>query len=309
MKKRPDRFSREEISNRVSLVGIIGNVVLTLFKLFAGIVAHSGAMVSDAIHSASDVLSTFIVMISIKFAGKDADDKHPYGHERFECVAALLLSFLLCATGIGIGVEGMKKIASHELIAAPGALALIAAGVSIVTKEAMYVYTIRAAKKINSSALRANAWDHRSDAFSSIGSFAGILGAKLGYPKLDAVASVIIAAFILKISYDIFLDAVNKMMDHSCSKDFIEKIRVSICEDHEVVSIDDIKTRLFGDKVYVDVEISVDGNDILYDAHNVAKRAHDRIEHTFPEVKHCMIHVNPAKIIGQSEVLKSGSKN
>lgn len=300
MKKQVDRSSREAISTRVSLVGIWGNVILSLFKLFAGVVAHSGAMISDGVHSASDVLSTLIVLISIKFASKGADEKHPYGHERFECVAALLLAFVLCATGAGIGFEGIKKIMSHDAVVVPGALALIAAAVSIVTKEAMYWYTIAAAKKIKSSVLKANAWDHRSDAFSSLGSFAGILGARLGFPKLDAVASVVIACFILKVAYDIFMDAINKMMDHSCSEDFIEKVKEAICEDPEVVKIDDIKTRLFGDRAYVDVEISVDGNDILYDAHRVANRAHDKIENNFPEVKHCMIHVNPAEAVNHS---------
>lgn len=290
-----DPAVREKISTKVSMVGIIGNVVLTLFKVFAGVVAHSGAMVSDGIHSASDVLATFIVMISMKFASKEADEKHPYGHERFECVAALLLSFVLCVAGAGIGIEGLKKIVGLEPVVVPGMLALVAAGVSIVTKEAMYWYTIKAARKINSSALTANAWDHRSDAFSSIGSFAGILGAILGFPKLDAVASLVIACFILRVAYTIFMDAINKMMDHSCDKAFVEQICGTITEDKEVLNIDSVKTRLFGDRVFVDVEIAVDGNKLLSDAHQVANDVHNRIEAEYPQVKHCMVHVNPAQ--------------
>lgn len=288
---------REKISKRVPLIGICLNAALSAFKLFAGVVAHSGAMVSDGVHSASDVFSTLIVLIGLHFANKPADDSHPYGHERFECVAALLLSFVLFLTGSSIGVEGVKKILSpSSTLVVPGLLALIAAGISIVTKEGMYWYVITNAKKINSSALRANAWDNRSDAFSSIGSFAGILGARMGYPKLDSVASVIIAVLIIKVAYNIFTDSIDKMLDHSCSDDFVERVENSIKEDSEVVRVDSIKTRQFGDRAYVDIEIAVDGEKLLYDAHRVANRTHDRIEKDFPEVKHCMVHVNPVKI-------------
>lgn len=289
-----DPAVREKIATRVSLVGIIGNLFLTAFKIFAGFVAHSSAMVSDGVHSASDVLATFIVMVSMKFASKDADESHPYGHERFECVASILLSFVLCAAGVGIGIEGIKKIAGLEPVAVPGMLALIAAGVSIVSKEAMYWYTIKAARKINSSALTANAWDHRSDAFSSIGSFAGILGAILGFPKLDAVASLVIALFILKVAYNIFKDAVDKMMDRACDDEFVKQVCNTIAKEKDVLNVDSVKTRLFGDRVYVDVEIAVDGQKLLVDAHQVAHSVHNRIEEEYPQVKHCMVHVNPA---------------
>lgn len=290
-----DPVQREKIASKVSAVGVAGNFVLTLFKLFAGIVANSGAMVSDAIHSASDVLSTIIVWVSMKFATKSADEDHPYGHERFECVAALILAFILAIAGGGIAISGFKKIIGLEPVEVPGMLALIAAGVSIVTKEIMYQYTIKAARKINSSALTANAWDHRSDAFSSMGSFAGILGAILGFPKLDAVASIVIAGFLLRVTYTIFMDAVNKMVDHACDKEFVEELESAIlAQSDEIKGIDNLKTRLFGDRVYVDVEISVDGSKTLEDAHVVAKGLHDHIEAEFPTVKHCMVHVNPA---------------
>ncbi len=290
-----DAAEKKAIATKVSWVGIIGNIVLTTFKLFAGIIAHSGAMVSDSIHSASDVLSTFVVLISVKLSHKDADEKHPYGHERFECVAALLLAFFLFVIGIGIGYAGVKKIfMSDAEIVVPGALALIAAGVSIVVKEAMYWYTIAAAKKIDSGVLKASAWDHRSDAFSSIGSFAGILGARIGFPKLDAVASVIICLFIIKVAYDIFMDAVNRMIDSSCDSKFVEDVKDTVKNNPDVISIDDIKTRVFGDRVYIDIEIGVEGQKALTDAHLIAKNTHDLIEETFPQVKHCMVHVNPA---------------
>lgn len=284
---------REKIATRVSVVGIVGNVILTAFKLLAGIIAHSGAMVSDAIHSASDVLATAIVMVSMKFATKSADGEHPYGHERFECIASLLLSFILLVAGAGIGLSGLRKVIGLEEAVTPGTLALIAAGVSIVVKEAMYWYTIKAARKINSSALKANALDHRSDAFSSVGSFAGILGAILGFPRLDALASLVIACFILRVAYTIFRDAIEKMVDKACSDEFVDQIKACISESEEVLSIDRVSTRLFGDRVYVDIEISMDKDLTLYDAHGYGHEIHDRIEEQYPEVKHCMVHINP----------------
>lgn len=288
-----DGAERERIATRVSLVGIIGNVVLTAFKLLAGIIAKSGAMVSDAIHSASDVLATAIVMISMKFATKGADGEHPYGHERFECIASLLLSFILCVAGAGIGLSGIRKVIGLEEAVIPGKLALIAAAVSIVVKEAMYWYTIKAARKINSSALTANALDHRSDAFSSVGSFAGILGAILGFAKLDAIASLVIACFILRVAYTIFRDAVEKMVDKACDDEYVDKLRDCIAQTEQVLAIDRVSTRLFGDRVYVDVEVSMDKDLTLYDAHAYGHDIHDRIEEQYPEVKHCMVHINP----------------
>lgn len=280
----------------VSYVSIVGNVILSGFKLFAGIVAHSGAMISDAVHSASDVFSTFIVMLGVSFADKESDKEHPYGHERMECVAAIVLAGILAATGIAIGMSGLKNIFSGNQndLAMPGMLALVAAVISIVSKEAMYQYTKVYAKKINSGALMADAWHHRSDALSSVGSFVGILGARLGFPVLDSVASVVICLFILKASFDIFMDAINKMTDTACDDQTVEQI----CEVAKgcpgVLGVDQVKTRLFGDKIYVDVEICADGSLSLHEAHKIAEEVHDAIESSVFKTKHCMVHVNPA---------------
>lgn len=288
--------SPKQIAMRVSAVTIMLNVVLCAFKMFAGIFARSGAMVSDAVHSASDVLSTIIVMIGVKVSNKASDKEHPYGHERMECVAAIILAVILGATGLGIGYSGLKKVVmgGYGDISAPGGLALAAAVISIIVKEAMYWYTRSAARRINSGALMADAWHHRSDALSSVGSFAGILGARLGFPILDPVASVIICVFIVKAAFDVFRDAVNKMTDRSCDDSMADAIRKVIEEQDGVMGIDQIKTRLFGDRIYVDVEIRADGKTTLNQAHAVAQRTHDAIESRFPSVKHCMVHVNPA---------------
>jgi len=289
--------TNEQIAMRVSLHTIIGNIVLTAFQLFAGIFGRSVAMIADAIHGLSDLISTIIVMVGIKLANQKPDKQHPYGHERFECVAAILLSAILFATGAGIGWAGLQQILEREFrpMAVPGLIALIAAVVGIVVKEAMYWYKRHAAKKTNSSALMADAWHHRSDSLSSIGSFGGILGARLGFPILDAVAAIIICLFILKVAVDIFRDAVGRMTDKACDEQTEADMREAILARESVAGIDVLKTRLFGDKIYVDVEISVDGAYTLHDAHDVAQDVHDAIETAFPTVKHCTVHVNPAE--------------
>lgn len=284
----------ENLAMRVSAVTILGNLVLTVFKLAAGMLAHSGAMISDAVHSASDVLSTFVVIAGVKLSGKESDKEHPYGHERLECVAAVILSVMLAITGAGIGWAGIQNIFGDaaELVI-PGRLALAAAVISIVSKEAMYWYTRNAAKKLDSSALMADAWHHRSDALSSVGSFVGILGARLGVPVLDPVASVVICLFILKAALDIFKDAISKMIDTSCPEKVEEEMREVVKAQDGVLGIDRLQTRLFGDRVYVELDIAADANATLTKAHDVAVRVHDAIEGTFPKVKHCMVHVNP----------------
>ena len=292
-----DNKNNEKLAMHVSMVTILGNLVLSVFKLAAGIIAHSGAMFSDAVHSASDVLSTFVVIAGVKLSGKASDKEHPYGHERFECVAAILLAVMLAATGIGIGWAGIRNITGDSsALTVPGGLALVAAVISIVSKEAMYWYTRAAAKKIGSSALMADAWHHRSDALSSIGSFVGILGARLGLPVLDPIASVVICVFILKAAFDVFRDAVSKMTDRACSDEVENQMRQAVLAQDGVLGVDRLKTRLFGDRVYVEVEISADAQAPLEQAHEVATRVHDAMEDQFPVVKHCMVYVNPMQL-------------
>lgn len=288
-----DEFQRT--ADRVSIVTITGNAILSVMKLAAGVAAHSGAMVSDAVHSASDVFSTVVVMIGIRLAAKESDREHPYGHERLECVAAIILAMVLFATGLGIGREALKNIfgGDYERLQIPGIAALAAAVLSIVSKEAMYWYTRYYAKKIDSSALMADAWHHRSDAFSSVGALIGIVGARLGFPVMDSAASLVIFVFIAKAAFDIFKDAVDKMVDHSCDEETERQIYDCVMENERVLGIDLLQTRIFGNKIYVDVEIQVDGLYSLQEAHEIAELVHERIEQEFRKVKHIMVHVNP----------------
>lgn len=284
----------EKIAMKVSIISIIANVVLAAFKLVAGVFAHSGAMISDAIHSASDVFSTFVVMIGIKIASKEPDEEHPYGHERMECVAAIILATILCITGLGIGKNALSNITGNSgEMAIPGVLALIAAIVSIIVKEAMFWYTRHYAKKIDSGALMADAWHHRSDALSSIGAFIGIIFARMGYVMMDSIACLVICVFIVKAAYDIFKDAIDKMVDKSCSLEVEAEIRTIVMSVDGVKGIDSLSTRLFGNKMYVDIEIRADGEKTLNETHEIAEAVHDSIEAQFEKVKHIMVHVNP----------------
>ena len=288
------QFEKEAM--KVSTVSLVVNVLLSLFKLLAGVIAHSGAMISDAIHSASDVFSTIIVMVGIHLAGRKSDKEHPYGHERMECVAAIVLATVLAVTGLGIGWSAIQSIAKEStgVVVVPGVLALVAAVVSILTKEGMYWYTRFHAKKIDSSALMADAWHHRSDALSSVGALVGIAASRMGYPLMDPLASLVICVFIEKAALDIFKDAINKMVDKACDEDTEQAIRECAEKQLGVIRVDMLKTRVFGNKIYVDLEIGADGNETLREAHAVAEEVHNRIENEFPKVKHIMVHVNPA---------------
>lgn len=283
------------IANRVSTVSIVINIILSAFKFFAGIIANSTALISDAVHSLSDVISTFAVIAGVNLGERAADKGHQYGHERIESVFGIVLSMLLFATGVGIGITAVKSIVtgSYKTAEIPGLLALVAAFISIAVKEWMYHYTVRAAKKISSTALKADAWHHRSDALSSVGSFVGVLFARMGHPVCDPIAGIIICIFIIKAAWDIFYEAINQIVDKAADDETYNKICSVILEQDGVIGIDSLKTRLFGSRMYVDVEIQCNGEWSLYEAHSVAENVHNKIEESFPDVKHCMVHVNP----------------
>ena len=278
----------------VSEVSILVNALLSAGKLAAGLLAHSGAMISDAIHSASDVFSTVIVIIGLRLAGRESDREHPYGHERMECVAAIVLAMVLLATGLLIAWQGVRGLADRDAAPViPGALALWAAVISIAVKELLFRYTRRKARQFDSDALMADAWHNRSDALSSVGALIGIAGARMGLPLLDPLASVVICVFIVKAAAEIFLDAVNKMVDRSCDEATEAAVADCVRAHEGVRAIDLLRTRAFGSRIYVELEIAVDGDLPLRQAHAIAERVHDDVERAFPRVKHITIHVNP----------------
>ena len=284
-------MNETKIINRLSTVGIAGNIALVVFKLYAGIAGHSGAMVSDAVHSLSDVFATLVAYIGVRISKKAPDQDHPYGHDRLECVASMILGMILLATGFGIGLNGVKQIAAghYEQLAVPSAIALAAAVVSIVSKEVMFWYTRYYAKKLNSSAFMADAWHHRSDALSSVGSLIGIGGV----PVMEPIACVAICLCILKVAYDILKDSIDKMLDTACSPEYEASLRSFIAEQDGVRRVDKLQTRRFGSKIYIDAEIGVDGSISLFEAHAIAERVHNAVEKRDQEIKHIMIHENP----------------
>lgn len=287
-------MDEKKIFDRLSRVGIFGNVLLAAFKLLAGVLGRSGAMVSDAVHSLSDVFATLIAWVGVRLSRRAEDAQHPYGHERLECVASLLLGLILAGTGAGIGLSGIRKLFSDPgSLEIPTALPLVAAVVSIVVKEAMYQYTMHYARALDSAAFKADAWHHRSDAISSVGSFAGILLARLGFPIMDPIASLVICALILKVAFDISRDALDRMLDTSGGTALEQKLRAFITGQEGVKRIDLLRTRQFGSRIYVDLEIAVRPDISLREAHGIAERVHSAVEKEFPNVKHVMIHVNP----------------
>ena len=295
----PNQQDFQAAATKVSVISMATNVILTVAKFAAGVVAHSGAMISDAVHSASDIFSGLIVLIGVRISSKAPDDKHPYGHERFECVAALLLSGILALVGGTIGVNAVKDIIGGHVQEAPGILALVAAVISIVTKETLFWYTRGYAKKYRSTALHAEAWHQRSDALSSIGALIGIAGARMGVPVMEPIASLIIALFILRVAVRIFRNAIDQMVDHSASEETEAAFRETAMEQPGVQGVELLRTRMFGNRVYVDLEIAADPGLSLAAAHEIAERVHDAIEQTYPDVKHIMVHVNPAKEQGK----------
>lgn len=290
---RPEGVTLEAL--HVSYVNIMMNLILCVGKFIAGILGHSGAMISDAVHSASDVFSTVIALFGMVLSGRTADADHQYGHEKQEYIATLFLAFLLFFTGLSIGYRGLDTILGNKFqhLPAPTMLALGAAVCSIAAKECMFRYTKKAAAAENSGALMAAAWDNRSDALSSIGALVGIVGSMLGYPMLDPLASLVIAWLIIKAAWEIFSDASNKLVDHAAAQTTIDAMRQHVLLQPGVRGIDSIRTRLFGSRIYVDIDISADGNLPLFEAHKIAQEVHDTVEQHFPEVKHCMVHVNP----------------
>ena len=288
----------EKTAIKVSLSNTAINLLLSIIKFIIGLICNSGAMISDAINSISDVLSSIIVIIGVKFSSKKSDKSHPYGHERFECVAALILAILLLVTGIFVGHVAIELLLSNEYksIEIPSIFAIYVAVICIITKEFMYWYTRHYAKLLDSVSLMGVALDNRSDVFSTSCVLIGILGANLGAPILDIIARLIICLLIIKSSINIFNEAIRKMVDSSCSEKTEAEIINCAKSQEGVVKVDKIKTRIFGNKIYVDIIISAAPQITLSESYKISSSVHDAIENTFTNVKHITVQVKPMDI-------------
>lgn len=282
---------RLDIGVRVSKNTIIGNFILAFIKILIGFIARSTAMLADGMHSLSDVITTIGVIIGLKLSHKEADKSHPYGHEKIESITSLFLAIVLFLVAISIGYSGITKIINHSYVT-PGFSAIIAAIISIIVKELMYWYTIKYANQINSPSLKADAWHHRSDALSSAGALIGIAGARMGYTFLDPLVAIIIALVIIKVAFDISKQSIAQLIDEAASEEDIQVIIDRINSIDGIYEIKNLKTRKHSNRLYVDVDISVDATLTVEEGHKIALYVHNLIEED-SRIKHCMVHVNP----------------
>ncbi|MBI4743945.1 MAG: cation transporter [Actinobacteria bacterium] len=287
-----NKESRERLAENTTAIGVVVNVVLTLFKFIAGFMGNSQAMIADATNSASDVFATVIVYISLKFAKQPVDEKHPYGHGRAESIAAAIVGFLLAGGGAAILFIAMRSIIVGEY-SSPKIIALIAAAVSIVSKETLFRFTIKVGKKLESPAIIANARDHRADVYSSTASLTGVGGAILGFPVFDSIAGAGVSLFIIKTGYDVIHDAFGELMDAMPSKEVVEEI-ASIAEDIKGVEhVHEIKARKMGQYILVDLKVEIDPEITVADGHMIASEIRRTVMDKVSNVSDVMVHVNP----------------
>ena len=282
---------------RVSIVNLVVNIIVFAGKMLAGIFSHSTALISDAIHSASDVLDTIVVLAGVKLASKKPDKLHPYGYERMEGIAALILAVVLFITGATIGIGAGESIISGEYkeAASPGLAALITAICCIVIKEGMYWYTRAAGKALSSGALMATAWHSRADALSSLGALAGIVGARMGLSILDPLAGICICIFVCKVSYNIFRGSVNKLVDKSAGDDLSEDVKKIAEGFPQIIEVLSVRSRIFGNRVYLDIDLSAASETSLEDCARLRETLKNAVLDAHEEVKDCTIQIFPVK--------------
>jgi len=294
-----NKESESRIIIRTTIKIMVMNAFLAIMKIVVGIFGKSTALISDAVNSVSDILTNLVVMISGKFSHKGSDKDHPYGHEKYDSMVSVLLGFAILVTAFEIGKGAVNVLYNYfkygTEITPPHFVALIAALLTVGMKEYMYHFTKSSALKAHSSSLRAQAMDHRSDELASFGAFVGIGGSILGYHFLEPIASLIICFFVAKVGFEIIKDGVSQVVDQSVDDTTIKEIENVIYSFQEVLRIDDLRTRQFGMKMYIDLEIELNRELTLWAAHEIAERVHDKIEQEIPNVLHCMIHVNPSK--------------
>ena len=287
--------NRYDESNKVTLITILLNIGLTILKILAGILGNSTAIIADGLHSASDIITSIGILIGNKISRKPRDDEHQYGHEKAESLVSFILAAVLIIVALKIGYDGVKELFNINDILIPNALPLIVALISIGVKEYQYQITIRVAKRINSSSLKADAWHHRSDAFSSIAAFIGIGGAMLGFKILDPIASIIVAIVVVKVGANILKSACNELMDSSISKQDICEIESLVDKDDEIYGIKDFKSRKYGSVAYIDMSILIDNKKTLEEAHDIADNLEKIIISNLGYIKEINIHTEPFK--------------
>ncbi|MBE6198280.1 MAG: cation transporter [Rikenellaceae bacterium] len=286
---------------RVTILGMFVNMVLFIFKLVAGIFGRSGAMIADAVHSASDFATDIVVLAFVQISAKPRDDDHKWGHGKYETLASLIIGVALFAVGVEILVDSAEKIvavAAGKELPRPGVIAIIAAAMSIVVKEALYQYTMRVGKRLDSPSVVANAWHHRSDALSSIGALLGIgaayfLGEK--WRIADPIAAIVVAALIVKVAYDLCRTALAELLEKSLPKDVEDDILSIIAATPNVHKPHNLRTRRIGSDIAIEVHIRVDGSMTVTDSHEISREIEMALRNRFGERTAVAIHIEPLK--------------
>lgn len=286
----------------VTLLGSLANFLLLVFKFVAGIWGHSSAMIADAVHSLSDFITDVIVLLFVNISSKPKDEGHDYGHGKYETLATSIIGIVLLFVGVGLFWEGSGKVFGYyfrgEELESPGNIALIAAIASIVLKEFLFQVTYRVGKQLNSQAVIANAWHHRSDAFSSIGTALGIGGAILlgaEWRVLDPIAATVVSLFIIKVSLQLIVPAINDLLEKSLPKNIEDEIQALILETPEVKNPHNLRTRRIGNDFAIEVHIRVDGQTTVSHAHELTREIEERLRRKFGEATHVVLHVEPVK--------------
>jgi len=290
---------RGEEARNITMLGFWANGALTLFKLFAGYVGRSQAMLADGIHSLSDFLTDIVVLIGFKITEKPADEDHTYGHGKYETLATVIISLMLAFAGYNIlkaGIINIYNVFKGAVLPSPEPIALIAAAISVVIKEALFRKTLSVSERIESDAVRANAWHHRSDVFSSIGTATGIAGAIFLGEKwtiLDPIASIIVSIFIFKVAIEIFMPALNELMESALPQEKMDEINRLLDQTEEVITYHEIRARKLGNRVAIEFHIMVDDNMSITHAHDIATQIEDALYERFGHESIITIHIEP----------------
>ena len=286
---------------RITIIGSIVNLLLVVCKFVAGFLGRSTAVVADAVHSLSDLITDIVVLVFVRISGKPADDDHDYGHGKYETLATAIIGIALFAVGVGILVESIEKIVAvvnGAVLPRPSLLAVIVTLLSVVSKEALYWYTIKMGRKYNSQAVVANGWHHRSDAFSSVGVLIGIVGAMVLGDKwsvLDPIAAAVVSVFIVKVAIDLVKPCVDELLERSLPNDIEQQIEQTILSVDGVTSPHHLRTRRIGNNYAIEVHIRMDGNLTLHEAHRITSAVERRLKEQFGEGTHVGIHTEPIK--------------
>ncbi len=289
-----DHESRYRDTRRVTLIGAAFDLALGIAKIIGGSIGHSQALIADGVHSLSDLSTDVLVLLAAKHANVGADEEHPYGHARFETAATVGLGVLLGLIGIGIAIDAVQKLLAPEALLVPAAWGLVIAAASVVSKEWIYRYTMRYARKLKSNLLRANAWHSRSDAFSSLIVIIGIAGAQFGFEYLDALAALVVAAMIAKIGYDLSWSSLRELVDTGLEPGELEDIRSTIMSVGGVRDLHELRTRRMGGKALVDVHIILEDPTLsVSEGHHISENVRSRLIRRIDDVEDVMVHIDP----------------